>query len=372
MRRREVTHLYKDIVFIQPHLRYGGAENQTVQILNDLSRDGYRCALILHRAEGGLLPMLSDDVTVFNLGFQNHLLLPIGALRLARVLRQLAPTTIVVRLWSSILMTGFVHKVAPQHTYYYYEDLDPRNHREFIRFGKLKQNLIGHIFRKNQHNLLTNTDHVAHAMPSIYRLTTQPMVIECGVDEEFCRSHATPPETNAHVRDKQTIYVTTVGSLAPRKGLMQLTEQLGTSQIPICWTLVGDGPLRWELEKVAKSYSNIEMRFVGGTPNPYPYMASSDFILHGAISESFGIVIVEALALGKPVLVNQANGPIEIKAKLPRLPLVLFDINDPNDLPRKLQNLSRDMKTRVAGENVPLGPYAIESVTEKWKRLIKN
>ena len=49
-------------VFVQPHLRFGGAERQTVSIANALARRGHRVTVVLHSGGGGLVPTLRPEV----------------------------------------------------------------------------------------------------------------------------------------------------------------------------------------------------------------------------------------------------------------------------------------------------------------------
>lgn len=52
--------------------------------------------------------------------------------------------------------------------------------------------------------------------------------------------------------------------------------------------------------------------FAGFQPNPAEWMQAMDVVVHAADQEPFGIVVVEAMALGKPVVAGAAGGPAEI------------------------------------------------------------
>ena len=79
------------------------------------------------------------------------------------------------------------------------------------------------------------------------------------------------------------------------------------AQLPATLLLVGDGPLRASLEAISRELGITErVRFVGEVHNrdllPY-YLASDVFVLPSiARSEAFGIVQLEAMACGVPVV----------------------------------------------------------------------
>lgn len=73
--------------------------------------------------------------------------------------------------------------------------------------------------------------------------------------------------------------------------------------------IVGDGPDRKRVERLAKKANGIH---VGGQirnrPQLAQMMASADAMLHGSASETFGIVIGEALCSGLPIIVPNVGG----------------------------------------------------------------
>jgi glycosyltransferase involved in cell wall biosynthesis len=52
--------------------------------------------------------------------------------------------------------------------------------------------------------------------------------------------------------------------------------------------------------------------FAGFQPNPAEWMQAMDIVVHASDREPFGIVIVEGMALGKPVIAGAEGGPTEI------------------------------------------------------------
>ena len=54
------------------------------------------------------------------------------------------------------------------------------------------------------------------------------------------------------------------------------------------------------------------IHFAGFQPNIPEWMQAMDVVVHASDREPFGIVVIEAMALGKPVIAGSAGGPAEI------------------------------------------------------------
>lgn len=68
-----------------------------------------------------------------------------------------------------------------------------------------------------------------------------------------------------------------------------------------------------ELEARVRELSlGSTVRLVGFQPNVAEWMQAMDIVVHASDREPFGIVVIEAMALGKPVVAGSAGGPAEI------------------------------------------------------------
>ncbi len=84
-------------------------------------------------------------------------------------------------------------------------------------------------------------------------------------------------------------------------------------------TLVGDGPDRNRLEAQAQALGlGDSVRFVGVQADPKPWFDGFDALLIPSTGEAFGIVAIEALSRGVPVVAwADGGGVLEILAHLP-------------------------------------------------------
>jgi glycosyltransferase involved in cell wall biosynthesis len=77
--------------------------------------------------------------------------------------------------------------------------------------------------------------------------------------------------------------------------------------------LVGDGPERARLEALRDSLGlQRVVTFAGWQADVAPWLASFDVFVLPSRGEHFGRVLVEAMALGKPVVATDAGGVPEI------------------------------------------------------------
>jgi len=81
-----------------------------------------------------------------------------------------------------------------------------------------------------------------------------------------------------------------------------------------CW-IIGEGNQRKKIEKLIQQYSLEQVVLLKGFQrNPYAYLAASDIVVSASFTESYSLVLCEALCLGKPILVTQVSGAEEIVA----------------------------------------------------------
>ena len=108
-----------------------------------------------------------------------------------------------------------------------------------------------------------------------------------------------------------------LGRLSYVKGFDLLLDAISIAVndygLDIRLTIVGDGQERAALEAKARR-NNITERvvFAGAQPNPYPYLKEADLFVCPSRKEGFNIAILEAMALGLPVVAVKSAGPSEI------------------------------------------------------------
>ena len=126
--------------------------------------------------------------------------------------------------------------------------------------------------------------------------------------------------------------VIAVGRMFPQKGFdVFLRAYAATVNRPHV-TLIGDGPERKALERLAASLGmNGDITFSGQMDREAALaeMAGADLVVVPSRHESFGLVALEAMALGKPVVASRVGGLPEI---LNGADALLVEPDEPNTL----------------------------------------
>lgn len=108
-----------------------------------------------------------------------------------------------------------------------------------------------------------------------------------------------------------TPYIVNVARLVPQKGHALLLDAFARARIPHQLVIVGEGPLRQDLEQKARSLGIADrVLFAGKRTNPYPWMQRADLFVLASEYEGLGIVLTEALACGTPILSTDSRGGV--------------------------------------------------------------
>ena len=186
---------------------------------------------------------------------------------------------------------GTFHAMARRNLGYYYG-------RPFLKryFNRLHARIAVSVAAR---------DFIARYFDGEYRIV--PNGIDCS---RFHPGHA--PLEELRTPDKATILF--VGRLESRKGLPTLVEAYGRlrrTRADARLVIVGDGPMRWGYESQVEAMGVPDVLFAGRVSDELlpRYYASADLFCAPANGgESFGIVLLEAMASGVPVIASSIPG----------------------------------------------------------------
>ncbi|MEL7038798.1 MAG: glycosyltransferase family 4 protein [Cyanobacteria bacterium J06592_8] len=144
-----------------------------------------------------------------------------------------------------------------------------------------------------------------------------------GVDTDRFQAHLSRQQAREQLNFPQDRFILfTPRRLVNRMGISILLQALASlkSQTPEVWlAIAGKGILREQLEQqVTELDLNHHVKFLGYLPDeqlPIAYQAADLTVVPSQALEGFGLVVLESLASGTPVLCTPVGGMVEILGK---------------------------------------------------------
>ncbi|MCZ6877154.1 MAG: glycosyltransferase family 4 protein [Acidobacteria bacterium] len=198
-------------------------------------------------------------------------------------------------------------------------------HSSWAEEFKIKSSRWPHIFRKIVSPLLAEVEkrvlHRATAITVLSEFSQRKLkqlynrdgvIIPGGVNSERFQ----PIE---EIESSQTLRLVTLRNLVPRMGLPQLIRAMKLLPSHIELTIGGQGPLRNELMRLIGSLGLSErVQLAGHVPDDdlsHFYSSANWFVLPTVALEGFGLVILESLSCGTPVLGTRIGAIPELLEK---------------------------------------------------------
>ena len=201
-------------------------------------------------------------------------------------------------------------------------------------------------------------------------------VIHSGVDLSRFRPD---PARKAEIRSaleipSESIVVATVGRLTAVKGqetLIRATAKCLRQGEKLYLLILGEGELRSNLEALSAELGIAEaVRFLGWRPDVASVINACDIFCLPSLNEGMGKAIVEAMAMGKPVIASDVGGIPDLV--IPEENGILVPPGDSNALAKAILNLrdhpEMSVKMGEQGREKALG-YGVESMIHKIDSL---
>ena len=128
--------------------------------------------------------------------------------------------------------------------------------------------------------------------------------------DKFKNRHNNSFREEFGITDKPVVLF--VGNLIKRKNVDSLIEAKKIASSDYYLVVVGDGPLSKKLKKKVEDENIHGVVFTGARNDVENIIPAADLLVLPSFSESFGLVLIEALACGKPVIGSDVGGITEI------------------------------------------------------------
>ena len=340
----------KRILFATKNMGLGGAEKHIVDLSNSLCEKGFTVAIFVFDTKGDMGLRIKDinpEIQIIsprrNCGKPS---LVMGSYEIVKAAWKWKPDVLCGMLWntkSMITIAGrllgskvvLVESNSPLH------EVARKKHKSFTIF-----------YRKSVYGLadvvIAVSRGLAQETKELYQLN-EVKAIYNGIDIEKVRakSNQNKGEVPHEYFGVGLPVLVATGGLREQKGFKYLLEAFSivNKTTEALLILVGDGKLKEELRRMAKSLGIDQHIAMVGETEPYVYMKHGDIFVHSSVYEGFGLVLIEAMSLGMPVVSTDCNhGPGEIIENEKNG--LLVPVADPAGLALAILRLINDKKLR--------------------------
>ena len=290
------------LLFYLPSLAGGGAERLLAQLGTGLRQRGHEITFVVDTDSAENAGFLDVGIRKVRLG-PNHLA---NVIRLARLLRKVRPDASL----SALSGQNLKHMLAA------------------ILVGRLPRAVQSyHGFFEGEPRLLSRLSYFLTPLSS--RLMTRTVCVSEALREELVRRfHASPARTirihngvaragasdvSARYRNDETPIVLACGRLSPDKNYPFLLRAFARMKHPNTrLVILGEGPERGAIEAEIARLNLQDRVSLPGYTDAAPWYEEASCFAITSTREAFGLVVVEALAAGLPVVATTSGGPDEI------------------------------------------------------------
>lgn len=356
------------IAIFLPDLRGGGAERLQLILAEEFLRRGYRVDFVLLRSEGELLEIAPAGARIVGLGARR---IREGFVPLVRYLRSERPDVLLAAMWPLTAMAPIAARLS---------GAKPRlvvsEHSNLTQSAAVRG--PSDIANRRLGRWLYGA---ADAVVAVSQGVKDDLVARTGVRPARVRvihNPARKPDPAAEGNRELLSWwkaresaIIGVGALKPAKDYPTLIRAFArvAERRDARLLILGEGQLRPDLEQLAADLGvSDRVRLPGAVLDPYPYMREADLFVLSSAWEGFGNVIVEALAVGTPVVSTDCqSGPAEIleNGRYGRL----TPVGDPDALARAIELSLADpadpepLKARAA-------EFSVERAADQYLSLL--
>lgn len=176
-------------------------------------------------------------------------------------------------------------------------------------FGNTSKKLIRIAF-SNSSLIIANSPDTANSIRKLSRKKKMDITVIGNPVFSSEMSESSVDNTDLYFKNDEK-YILAVGRLEPQKDYHTLLNafKIVKNKSDLHLVILGKGSLEIELKNLAKKLGITDkIHFLGFQKNPYSFYLNAEVFVLSSIFEGFGNVLVEALALGTPIVSTKCLG----------------------------------------------------------------
>ena len=370
----------KKITFLMLHLNYGGIERQTTLMINELYKLGYDIEILcVYNILNESFYKLDKNVKITYLtkGFPNKVKI-LNSFKNFKLLSFLKEVNIAIKClfakyiklrWKiKKLNTDIIFSTRPEFskminrtdTYNISQEHSFINSKKYFEYAKkCFENINSVVVMTEKAKEIYNINNVHNNIIVI------PNMIEENKEEKSSR-----------LKNKQIIAVGRLEEVKNFENLINIFREISSKNDKYILKIIGEGKLRFKLQNIIDKYKLTTKVVLTGTLSEEEIkreMLKSDTLCITSKSESFSLVICEAMNYGLPVIAYDVDvGPREIIEN--EIDGYLIENGDSKEYINKLDKLLKDYALRaLIGKRgiIKAKKYYSSNVIKKWNEIFK-
>jgi glycosyltransferase involved in cell wall biosynthesis len=363
------------IAFVIGSLGLGGAERVFLTLLRHLDRKLFEPHLILLHSDGELVPEIPEDVVLHTLDAPRRpwtlSALIVLTVRFIRVVRGIHPQTILACGGMNIASI-VARPLLPRGTKLVIREISVlsarlRNETQHPWFWT---RFYGQVYRRADAVVCQSETMAGEIVESLGVPRPRVVRIYNPLDLErleYLSERGGNPYQGAGPE------LVAAGRLSREKGfdlllaaMPRVIERLPRARLAI----LGEGPLKDKLIEQARTLGLADIvSFRGFQQNPWPYLRHADLVVVPSRREAFANVLLEALALGTPVVAADCPGAIrELYGGHSSVRLVPPE--DPVALAEAIVEHSKAAPTWARAGEDPLAKFAVRKIVDQYSAVL--
>lgn len=316
----------KEILITQSDLTIGGIQKSLINLLNHLDYTKYKVDLVLYEKKGELLNQVPPEVNIISIKEKYNLTLS----KKERIIKEmLSFKSFFSKLYKNLKVEKRYDVAIAFDGYVSFSDY-------YAAFSNAKKKVIWvHSDFYSRKKFQFKFKIKLFSLKDKYQYFDQIIAVSNSAKEGFIKvfpenkekaiyiwNLIEEPKKDFLIEEPDIIFnkdyfnIISIGALLPVKGyerLIKVQTKLNKNGINTKIYILGDGKHRKKLEKLIK-INNLEDSFIllGRRKNVYPILKQADLFVSSSYYEGFGVVLLESLSLGVPILVPIISGAYDV------------------------------------------------------------